>query len=173
MYVFIRSGVLLWREVWSKLFKLTRTFFFLSFRSGTLSSEALHPPTLLPHPPLHYPSGGFTILVSITLLLSTSALPSLSLSTRRFLLRCLRSLLAIVPSRGVEFEIATLFRLFSRPMISRLCDPCDGISIWATLWYLRQPSGGETRGRDKRGGEVLVGKIIVFEAWSSLSHCSR
>lgn len=80
MYVFIRSGVLLWREVWSKLFKLTRTFFFLSFRSGTLSSEALHPPTLLPHPPLHYPSGGFTILVSITLLLSTSALPSLSLS---------------------------------------------------------------------------------------------
>lgn len=80
MYVFIRSGVLLWREVWSKLFKLTRTFFFLSFRSGTLSSEALHPPTLLPHPPLHFPSGGFTILVSITLLLSTSALPSLSLS---------------------------------------------------------------------------------------------
>lgn len=169
MYVFIRSGVLLWREVWSKLFKLTRTFFFLSFRSGTLSSEALHPPTLLPHPPLHYPSGGFTILVSITLLLSTSALPSLSLYTSLFAaLSPLRSLLAIVPSRGVEFEIATLFRLFSRPMISRLCDPRDGISIWATLWYLRQPSGGETRGRDKRGGEVLVDEIIVRGEVASL-----
>lgn len=68
---------------------------------------------------------------------------SLSLYTSLFAaLSPLRSLLAIVPSRGVEFEIATLFRSFSRPIISRLC---DGISIRGTLWYLR----GEIREKVK------------------------
>lgn len=92
MYVFIRSRVLLWREVWSKLFKLTRTLF--SFRSGTLSSGAvcsLHPRILLPPPPsvpfsigwFHRPRlDRFVLSSSILFLFSFTFVPASSLLLR-------------------------------------------------------------------------------------------
>lgn len=82
------------------------------------------------------PSGGFTVPVSIVSFFrcrfSSSSLLLLSLPCRFCFALPRFSLLAIVPSRGVEFEIAIALRLFSQPMISSLCDPRGGIAILTT-----------------------------------------
>lgn len=103
-------------------------FFFslVSFRSGTLSSGApcaLHP--RIPSSSLLLLLFLFELLPSFSVILMPFHSSSSSSSTMPLSTRCLASFsLAIVPSRGVEFEIAKLFDYFAADDLTSLRSTC-------------------------------------------------